>query len=402
MEYLSQVRVLDTDYKLLDEEAARINHTHSASDVTDLQEKLDAKADGGHAHEISDVNGLQDSLDGKASKSHTHAIADVTGLQTALNGKAASSHTHTIAQVTNLQATLDGKQAKGDYAAKSHTHAISDVTDLQSTLDSKLPKAFGKNGGSWVSGMTQANSPVQWTTTGVRDGTRYDPIMCGKDSAGNVWNFGWSAIGGIGFIGFKAGRTDDGTDGMAVFDPATGVFTSKKGFAGSLYGNASSATEVNGHTVNADVPSGAKFTDTTYGAATTSAAGLMSAVDKSKLNGIAAGAQVNSVTGVKGNSETSYRTGNVNITKANVGLGSVANLDQSKAIKSITRRGTTFTATALDGSKTTFTQQDNNTTYGVATQSANGLMSASDKKKLDGITSSGITASVSNGVLTLG
>lgn len=28
MEYLSQVRVLDTDYKLMDEEAARINHTH--------------------------------------------------------------------------------------------------------------------------------------------------------------------------------------------------------------------------------------------------------------------------------------------------------------------------------------------------------------------------------------
>ena len=28
---------------------------------------------------------------------------------------------------------------------------------------------------------------------------------------------------------------------------------------------------------------------------------------------------------------------------------------------------------------------DNNTTYGVATQSANGLMSAADKKKLDGI-----------------
>lgn len=52
------------------------------------------------------------------------------------------------------------------------------------------------------------------------------------------------------------------------------------------------------------------------------------------------------------------------VTKAQVGLGSVANLDQSKAIKSISRSGTTFTATALDGSTTTFTQQDNNTTYG--------------------------------------
>jgi hypothetical protein len=65
--------------------------------------------------------------------------------------------------------------------------------------------------------------------------------------------------------------------------------------------------------------------NTTYGNATTSAAGLMSASDKSKLNGIASGAQVNSVTGVKGNSESSYRTGNVNITKANIGLGNVDN-----------------------------------------------------------------------------
>ena len=48
-------------------------------------------------------------------------------------------------------------------------------------------------------------------------------------------------------------------------------------------------------------------------------------------------------------------------TKANVGLGNVANYDQSKAIKSITRSGTTFTATALDGTTSTFNQQDNNT-----------------------------------------
>jgi len=73
------------------------------------------------------------------------------------------------------------------------------------------------------------------------------------------------------------------------------------------------------------------------------------------------------------------------VTKAQVGLGSVANLDQSKAIKSITRSGTTFTATALDGTTTTFTQQDSTTTYGIATSSTDGLMSAVDKTKLDGV-----------------
>jgi len=44
-----------------------------------------------------------------------------------------------------------------------------------------------------------------------------------------------------------------------------------------------------------------------------------------------------------------------------VGLGNVANIDQSKAIKSITRSGTTFTYTCLDDSTGTFTQQDNDT-----------------------------------------
>lgn len=39
----------------------------------------------------------------------------------------------------------------------------------------------------------------------------------------------------------------------------------------------------------------------------------------------------------------------------------------AKAIKSITRSGTTFTATHLDGTTSTFTQQDNNTTYSAGT-----------------------------------
>ena|GEM_PF-1057281 len=43
------------------------------------------------------------------------------------------------------------------------------------------------------------------------------------------------------------------------------------------------------------------------------------AAEKTKLAGIAAGAQVNSITGVKGNAETSYRTGNVTLTPANIG-----------------------------------------------------------------------------------
>lgn len=80
------------------------------------------------------------------------------------------------------------------------------------------------------------------------------------------------------------------------------------------------------------------------------------------------------------------------VTKSQVGLGNVSNYDQSKAIKSISRSGTTFTATALDGTTFTFTQQDNNTTYGVATKTANGLMSAADKTKLDNLSATSVSA----------
>ena len=48
-----------------------------------------------------------------------------------------------------------------------------------------------------------------------------------------------------------------------------------------------------------------------------------------KLKGIEEGAQVNTITGVKGGHESSYRTGNVNITKDNVGLGNVVNTGDS-------------------------------------------------------------------------
>lgn len=52
-------------------------------------------------------------------------------------------------------------------------------------------------------------------------------------------------------------------------------------------------------------------------------------------------------------------------------------------VKSVTSSGRTVTVTKGNGTTSTFTTQD--TTYSVATQSAAGLMSAADKKKLDGL-----------------
>ena len=102
-------------------------------------------------------------------------------------------------------------------------------------------------------------------------------------------------------------------------------------------------------------------TNTTYSAATTSTAGLMSASDKSKLDGIASGANA------------------YTLPTASSTLGGV------KTTSTVTSTSGLTACPIISGVPY---YKDTNTTYSAATTSAAGLMSASDKSKLDGITSS--------------
>lgn len=153
-------------------------------------------------------------------------------------------------------------------------------------------------------------------------------------------------------------------------------------------------------------------TDTTYANATSSSSGLMSSADKAKLDGIASGAEANVITGVKGSNESTYRTGNVSISKDNIGLSNVENKSSATIRSELTKSNVTtalgytppetdtnttyiITQDANDGHKitlspssgiaTSITIPDNDTTYEEATTSAAGLMSSSDKSKLNGI-----------------
>ena len=58
------------------------SHTHSISNVTNLQSTLDGKQPKG---DYATTKALTDGLAGKANTSHTHTVADVTNLQTTLN-----------------------------------------------------------------------------------------------------------------------------------------------------------------------------------------------------------------------------------------------------------------------------------------------------------------------------
>lgn len=88
------------------------------------------------------------------------------------------------------------------------------------------------------------------------------------------------------------------------------------------------------------------------------------ATERTKLSGIEAGAQKNAVTGIKGNSESSYRTGNVNITKANIGLSNVDNTsDENKPVS-------TAQQTAIDSVLDTAKQYTDTKTSGLASSSS--------------------------------
>lgn len=135
------------------------------------------------------------------------------------------------------------------YATDGHLKA---VYATQAQLAGYLPLsggtltgnvAFGKGGGTYVSGMNRENAPLQWLPVGSTDGRHYDPIMWGKSDNGDVWNLGVDAAGGIGFYAFKADRTENGIDGRLTFDHKTGI-TRATGFMGPLYGNASTASRL--------------------------------------------------------------------------------------------------------------------------------------------------------------
>ena len=96
-------------------------------------------------------------------------------------------------------------------------------------------------------------------------------------------------------------------------------------------------------------------------------------------------AVVSGVLGIKGNAETTYRTGNVNITPANIGLGNVNNTaDSAKSVK--------YATTA--GSATPTAHASTATTYGKSTGSNYGHAKLSDTYTSSvGDASSGVAAS---------
>lgn len=168
--------------------------------------------------------------------------------------------------------------------------------------------------------------------------------------------------------------------------------------------NGGNADTVNGHTVNADVPADAKFTDTTYSAATQSKMGLMTAVDKRKLDGIEEGANNYTLplaaASERGGAKIGYTANgknypvklsneqmyvNVPWTDTTYSVMSGATEDAKGAAGLVPAPAKGAQAKYLRGDGTWQTPPDTNTTYSIATADSAGLFSINMFNKLASI-----------------
>lgn len=246
--------------------------------------------DNSHAHIISNIDGLQEALDSKGSAS------DVSNLKTLVGDTSVSSQI-TTAISTNADAKGSANAALTD--AKSYTDTkISDlINGAPTTLDT-----LGE-----IATAMEENADVV---------AALEAAIGNKSDTGHTHNYaGSSSVGGAATSANKLNTNAGSATQPVYFENGVPVKTT--------------------YTLGASVPSGAKFTDTTYSVATTSADGLMSAADKTTLNHL-----------------STY-----------VGDSSVA--DQiSEAIAN---------------------KSDSDHTHTIATTSVDGMMSSTDKTKLDGI-----------------
>lgn len=95
--------------KLNNLEQITVDSSINATSTNPVQNKvintaLTGKANTNHTHSISNITNLQSALEGKSDNGHTHddRYYTETEMNAKLNGKANSSHTHTASQISDL------------------------------------------------------------------------------------------------------------------------------------------------------------------------------------------------------------------------------------------------------------------------------------------------------------
>lgn len=309
------------------------SHTHTIANVTNLQSSLDAlessidgKANTSHSHSAATTSAAgfmsasdKSKLDGIASganaytlpsagsslggvksggdvtissgvitvndDSHNHVISNVDGLQSALDAKAPSSHTHDDRYYTESEIDAKFNAVIGEGASETLdtigeiSAAIEDNQDMLDTLNSAIGAKASMSDLTSHTGNTTvhitATERNNWDAAKTHADTAHAPsnAQANQNAFSNVT---------VGSTTIAADTTTDTLTLAGSNVTLTPDATNDKVTIGITKENVTSALGYTPPTTN-----------TTYSEATTSAAGLMSASDKTKLNNIASGAEVN-------------------------------------------------------------------------------------------------------------
>ena len=389
---------------------------------------------------------VDEAVSTKANSSHTHTIANITNLQTTLDGKASSSHNHDTVYYTQTQidtkdgATLDSAKEYADGLNTAMDSRMDSVESKLSTIASGAEvnqNAFGNvvvgtttivadaktdsltiASGTGISVTADAtNDKVTITNSGVRSiatGSSNGTISVNTNgTSANV------AVKGLGSAAYTASTAYDaaGTAQTKANDALVSAKAYADGIKNDLLNNAgaaydtlkelgdliddntdaidaletvaaskANASDLTSHTSNKSNPHGVTLAQ--LGVTAT-------ATELNSLDGITATVtELNYVDGVTSNIQTQLNAKASSSHTHNYAGSSSAGGAATSANKLNTSDGsatqpvyfangipvkTTYTLGKSVPSDAKFTD----TTYGVATTSANGLMSATDKVKLN-------------------
>ena len=315
------------------------------------------------------IDALEEELD-----SHTHSISDVSGLQSALDGKAGSSHGTHVSYSTTAP-VMDGTASVGSastVARSDHKHptdtsraAASDLTSHTGNTTVHITSTERTN---WNAAKTHADSAHAPSNAEANQNAFSNVVVGSTTIAADSKTDTLTLVAGS-----NVTLTPDATNDKITIAATDTVYTHPAGSGASkssgLYKfSTDSTSHISGVTAvtKADITGlGIPAQDTTYGVVSTTADGLAPKRDGSTTKFLRA----DGTWAVPPDNNTVYTHPTTSGNKHIPSGGSSGQILRWSA-----------DGTAVWGN-------DNNTTYSEATTSAAGLMSASDKSKLDGIAS---------------
>ena len=299
---------------------ATASHSHAIANVTGLQTALDGKAAKSHTHDDryyteAEVN---TKLAGKANSSHTHGNGDITSLDASkLTGTISIDRlpagalercvivetdadrlkltTASVQKGDTVKVTGTGKMylviddtkltsedgytvytagsatsvpwsgvtgKPSTFTPSTHTHTKSQITDFPTSMPASDVYAWAKAaskpsytkaevGLGNVNNTADADKSVKYATSA---GTATNVAGGSANTTSEKYRHVWFSD--------SATETARAYNDALKYDPKSNTMTVNISGSAASAATASNASKVNGHTVNSDVPSGAKFTDT--------------------------------------------------------------------------------------------------------------------------------------------